>query len=158
MTVATIERPGRFVTFTVPGIAAPAGSKRGFINRKSGRVIITDDSKRSKPWQASVADAATEAMDGPLLAGPLELILTFTVPRPQGHYGTGRNAGTVKQSAPLFPVVKPDVTKLVRAVEDALTGIVWRDDAQVISQHASKVYGEPASCAVEVLSLEPVTA
>lgn len=158
MDTATIERPGRFVTFTVAGVAIPAGSKRAFFKKGGGRPIVTDDNPRTKSWQGRVADAATEAMDGPLLAGPLELILTFTVPRPQGHYGTGRNAGTVRQSAPLFPVVKPDVTKLVRAVEDALTGIVWRDDAQVISQHASKVYGEPASCAVEVLSLEPVPA
>lgn len=154
MSAVTVERPGRFVTFTVDGIAAPAGSKRGFVNRRTGGVIITDDSKRSKPWQARVAAAAGDAMDGPLLAGPLELVLTFTFPRPKGHFGAGRNAAIVKPSAPALPIVKPDVTKLIRAVEDALTGIVWRDDAQVVSQHAHKLYGEQASCAVEILSLE----
>lgn len=158
MSELTIERPGRFVTFHVNGLAAPAGSKRGFHNPRTGRVIITDDSKRSKPWQAAVRDAAVEAMSGGLFVGPLELVVTFTVPRPKGHYGSGRNAERLLPSAPPFPAVKPDVTKLVRAVEDALTGIVWRDDAQVIAQHASKVYGEPAGCTVEVQSLEPIVA
>lgn len=155
MSEATLERPGRWVTFTVNGVAQPAGSKRGFVNHKTGRVIITDDAKKSRPWKAQVADAAIAAMDGPLLSGPLELVVTFTVPRPKGHFGKGRNAGTVAASAPPFPTVKPDLTKLVRAVEDALTGIVWRDDAQVIAQHAFKEYGEHAVCKVEVLSLEP---
>jgi Holliday junction resolvase RusA-like endonuclease len=142
--------PGRAVTFTVPGVAAPAGSKRGFVNRRSGRVIITDDSKRSKPWQARVADAAIDLELAELLAGPLMLRLTFHLPRPAGHFGTGRNAGTVRPSAPEYPTVKPDVTKLVRAVEDALTGLIWRDDAQVVDQQASKLYGAPARCEIHV--------
>jgi hypothetical protein len=35
-------------------------------------------------------------------------------------------------------VVKPDLDKLVRAVGDALTGILYRDDAQIVSLNASK--------------------
>lgn len=154
MASPSIAHPGRFVAFVVNGLAAPAGSKRGFVNRRTGGVIITDASKRSKPWQARVAAAAAEAMDGPLLDGPLELTLVFVLPRPKGHYGSGRNASSVRASAPAFPTVKPDVSKLVRAVEDALTGIVWRDDAQVIAQHAYKEYGEQARCMIEVGSLQ----
>lgn len=155
MNAATIERPGRYVTFVVHGTPAPAGSKRAFAHRSTGRIVVTDDSKRSRPWKQAVAAEAAAAMTGPLLEGPLELIVVFTMPRPKGHYGTGANAARVKASAPAFPTVKPDATKLVRAVEDAMTGIVWRDDAQVIAQHVHKVYGDAASCVVEVLSLEP---
>lgn len=140
------------VSFTVYGIPAPAGSKRGF--QRGGRVIITDDSKRSRPWKAQVATAAGETMDGAgLLSGPLLLEVLFVMPRPRGHLGTGRNAERVRASAPTHPIVKPDTTKLLRAVEDALTGIVWRDDAQVVVQHVEKVYGEPARCFVSVRPL-----
>ena len=139
------------ISFTVHGVAAPAGSKRGFV--KGGRVVITDDSKRSRPWKAQVADAAAAAMEtqgplfeGALLVGPLSLRITFFLPRPKGHIG----ARGVKPSAPPYPAVKPDVSKLVRAVEDALTGVVWRDDAQVVAQFARKLYGEPARCEVYV--------
>ena len=129
------------VAFTVPGIAAPAGSKRGFYNKKAGRVIITDDNARSRPWKALVSDAALEAMHGRnLLDGPLLLELTFWMPRPKGHYGAGRNAAVVKNSAPWAPAVKPDLLKLARGVEDALTGIVYRDDAQVVCETLEKAY------------------
>lgn len=142
------------VSFTVPGIAAPAGSKTAFVNRKTGRAIVTDASKRAKPWKAEVAAAALDRMNGTaLLTGPLELHVRFYMPRPQGHFGTGRNAGAVKASAPPRPAVKPDATKLLRALEDACTGIVWRDDAQIVTQHVEKHYGEPARAVVAVAQL-----
>ena len=129
------------VSFTVYGIAAPAGSKRGFIHKQSGRVIITDDAKRSRPWKAQVSDAAAEAMRGAdLLTGPLLLELTFWMPRPKGHYGTGRNAAVVKTGAPKAPTVKPDLLKLARAVEDALTGVCYLDDAQITCETLQKAY------------------
>ena len=114
------------IAFTVHGKPAPAGSKRGFYNAKAKRVIITDDSKNSRPWKAQISDAAAEAMAGyDLLQGPLSVSLTFFVLRPKGHYG----ARGLRPSAPEFPTVKPDLLKLARAVEDALSGIVYRDDA-----------------------------
>lgn len=146
------------VRFIVHGIAQPAGSKRGFINRKTGGVIITDAAKRSRPWKADVSAAAAAAMIGTrLLDGPLALDVVFVVPRPKGHYGSGRNAGNVRASAPMYPAVKPDVTKLLRAVEDACTGIVWRDDAQIVSQHATKRYGAPARCELTVSELQALS-
>lgn len=149
------------ITFTVHGIAQPAGSKKGFYNKKAGRVIITDDAKKSRPWKAQVSDAAARAMtftgaDGTSgyllpLEGPLHLELAFYVPRPKGH--TGKRG--LLPSAPPYPAVRPDITKLVRAVEDALTGIVWRDDAQIVSQHVTKDYGGPARCDIHVNARAP---
>lgn len=151
---ASTDRTLRSVSFVVYGVPAPAGSKRAF-PRKGGGVIVTDDSKRSKPWQAAVSAAAGEAMRGaPPLAGALYLNLAFTMTRPRGHYGTGRNGETVKPSAPTYPTVKPDATKLARAVEDALTGIVWRDDAQVVLQEIWKSYGPTAGVVITVRELE----
>jgi Holliday junction resolvase RusA-like endonuclease len=150
------------VHFTIYGVPQPAGSKRGFYNKNAGRVIITDDAKKSRPWKAQVSDAAQQAMtftselgEGtsgymPLLDGPLALELVFYVPRPKGHYGSGRNAHQLRPSAPDFPAVKPDVLKLARAVEDALSSIVYRDDAQIVTEFLLKRYGEPARCDVIV--------
>lgn len=135
------------VHFVVHGRPQPAGSKRGFVNPKTGGVIITDANAKSRPWKQEVSSAARDVMgDAELLAGPLDLKVTFQLARPKGHYGTGRNADVLKPSAPTHPTVKPDTTKLLRAAEDALTGIVWRDDSQVVTQFAQKVYG-PHDCA-----------
>lgn len=126
------------ISFTVHGKPAPAGSKRGFYNAKAKRVIVTDDSKGSRPWKAQVSDAAAQAMNGrELLDGPLLLELTFWMPRPKGHIG---RRGNVLPSAPHAPAVKPDLLKLARAVEDALSGVCYRDDAQIVAETLQKAY------------------
>ena len=71
------------------------------------------------------------------LEQPLWVVFGFTFRRPKGHT---RKDGTLRKSAPLWPAVRPDTTKLVRAVEDALTGIVWADDALIVDQQACKTY------------------
>lgn len=138
------------ISFTVYGHPLTAGSKRHI---GGGRVI--DDNPKARVWKQEVASKAAEAMmyqrdpDRPgdpapeLFTGALSLDLRFYLARPKGHFGTGRNAGVLKRNAPRYHTTKPDSTKLTRAVEDALTGVVWRDDAQVSTQLVAKLYGEP---------------
>ncbi len=132
------------VLFTVHGEAQPAGSKKAFVNRKTGRAQIVDDAKKSRPWKAIVTDAAVQAMNGaPPMDGPLRAEFTFYVKRPAGHYGTGRNARVLKPSAPRFPTVRPDLLKLGRSVEDALTDAgVYRDDSQIRYEVLRKNYAD----------------
>lgn len=143
--------------FTVLGRPQPAGSKRGFAHPQTGKIILIDDAKNSRPWKQQVAGVAQEAVafqDWELAdRRPMRLEVAFVLARPKGHYGSGRNAGTVRASAPAYPATKPDATKLLRAVEDALTSIVWHDDAQVVEQAAWKLYGEPERVEVKVTVL-----
>jgi len=135
------------IQFVVYGQPQPAGSKRAFQHRHTGRIIVTEDAKRSRPWKDHVAQAAGEHMNGQtLLDGPLLLELQFIVPRPKGHYG----ARGLRPSAPAFPTTRPDVLKLARAVEDALAGVCYRDDAQIVTELLAKNYGEPARCIVRL--------
>lgn len=131
--------PIRIVVF---GEAKTAGSKKGFVNKKTGKVIITDDSKKSKPWKLTVAQAAADQYVGPLLTCALDVEIVFVIARLKGHYGSGRNAELLKDTAPLQPTVRPDVLKLARGVEDALTGVIWRDDALIVNESLQKRYGD----------------
>ncbi len=137
------------VEFTVIGRPQPAGSKRGFPMKGRG-VRIVDANPKAAPWKAAVAHAARQAYDGPLMRGPLSVSMTFYVKRPKGHYGTGRNAERLRPSAPSDPTVKPDVLKLARGTEDAMTGVVYADDAQTVSLTAEKRYGEPERAEIVV--------
>lgn len=139
------------------GEAKPAGSKRGFLHPQTKQVIIADANKNSRPWKDKVAQAAGEQYGGPLLRGPLYLDVSFYQPRPKSHYGTGRNAEKIKDSSPLYPAKAPDATKLLRGVEDALTKVVWVDDAQVVEQHVCKLYGEPARCEITITHMKHTT-
>jgi len=139
------------VTFTVPGIAAPQGSKT------KTRFGMREDNPRTKPWRATVAAYADEAMEGrEKLAGPLELCVTFYFPRPNSHYGTGKNADRLKSSAPHWHTSKPDTDKLVRAIGDSLTGRVCRDDSQISSLKIKKLYGAPCAM-IAITELTPTT-
>lgn len=137
------------VEIVVYGIAQPAGSKVPG-RTKDGRLFVRDDAKHSRPWKQQVAaTAGAQRGNTPTLAGPLSLDVVFYLPRPKGHYGTKG----LRPSAPAFPTVRPDATKLLRAVEDALTGIVWRDDAQIVTQLALKNYGHPEGAHVQVRTI-----
>ena len=137
------EARNQAITFFVPGEARPAGSKKAFHHKTTGKLIVTDDSGPSgKAWRETVARIARRSYRGKPLEGALVLELLFVVERPQSHFRTGKNAGLLKVSAPVYPAVKPDSTKLTRAVEDALKGITWGDDAQIVDQHAFKRYAD----------------
>ncbi len=132
---------GKRIKFFVPGKPRPAGSKRAIHHRVTGKIIVLDMSgKPGKAWRKAVAVAAKAAMCGPPLDVPLRLHLIFVFSRPKSHYGTGRNRANLKASAPRLPGVQPDATKLLRSVEDAMTGIVYEDDALIVYQLVEKCY------------------
>lgn len=133
----------------VPGIPQPGGSKKGFFNKQTGRVQITEANPKSKDWRATVAQAASEHSPE-VLDGPLRVRFDFVFPRPKGHYGSGKNADVLRASAPAFPATRPDATKLLRSTEDALKGILWRDDSQIVTQLATKRYGSQAGAWITI--------
>lgn len=117
-------------TLTVHGIPAPQGSKRFVgVSKRTGRGIMIESSKAVKPWRQAVVWAAVEAGKQTMFTEPLSVEMVFVMPKPK----------SAKKSAK--PSKKPDLSKLVRSTEDALTDAgVWRDDSLVVACAASKVY------------------
>jgi len=139
------------IQFFVPGIPRTAGSKRSFIPKGWTRAIITDASgKAGKDWRGDVKRFALEAYQGQPIIGPLCLTLRFHMQRPKGHFRGGKNAHVLRDDAPVFHISKPDVLKMARAIEDALTGILWVDDSQVAVEQLEKVYSAKPGCSVTV--------
>lgn len=127
------------ITFDVAGRPAPQGSK----TYMRGRMV--EASKYVKPWRASVFTAARLASLGRpeflMFSNPVHLTVVFGLERPKSHWRTGRNAHLLRDSAPRFPGSAPDLSKLIRSTEDAITeASIWRDDALVIAVTALKVY------------------
>lgn len=148
------------INFTVPGLPQPQGSKRPGKNRKTGKLIMIEDNDALKPWRAVAIFAAREAMGQFLGWKPIDEAVEVTAwcyfPRPKGHFGTGRNAGVVKASAPKWPSVKPDGDKLGRAIGDVLTQAgVLRDDSRIVDWHLFKRYGTAPRVEVYVRPMEP---
>ena len=131
------------VVFDVVGTPAPGGSKSAFRHRSTGRIVVVDaGGKRTKDWRAAVAAAGREAMEGrEPLRPPLALTVLFRMPRPASHLN---RSGKLRRSSPVFPTSRPDLTKLLRSTEDALTGIAWADDATIVEQWVAKLYAHPS--------------
>lgn len=152
------------ISFTVQGVPAPQGSKipQAIYNRegkpvmKNGRVItvVRNDSPKLDSWRGMVAWAARQVHGGPPVDGPVRMIVCFKRPRPKGHYGSGKKDTVLKASAPAYPTSRPDSVKLLRAVEDALTGIAWRDDSQVVHHDVRKVWGDRHETIVTIETLD----
>ena len=81
--------------------------------------------------------------------------MIFVRVRPKGHYGTGRNACVLKGWASRkMPTGKPDVLKLGRAVEDAMNGVIYLDDSQIVEEHLSKVYGDTPGVDITITEID----
>ena len=146
------------VRFFVNGVPQPSGSKKAWAIRKAGiltvRVAVSDDNPKSKSWKNTVASCAAEALQGsPLITGPIRLTIEFRLPRPKGHYGTGKNSGKLRESCPKYPTTRPDSTKLLRCAEDAMTEIAWVDDAQIVEQLVIKTYSDKPGAWIEIEEL-----
>lgn len=142
--------------FFVSGIPKPGGSKTAFpIRGKDGKmhVIVTDASK-NKNWRSDVKSACLRVWDREPTIQPLSLKVCFYMPYLKGHYGTGKHSGELKPSAPNWHRSKPDLTKLLRSTEDALTGVLWIDDAQIVKAEVSKKYGKTPGASIEVSSID----
>lgn len=129
---STVREVGPLLVVEVRGVPGPQGSKS---HKGGGRMV--ESSAKVRPWRDAVAWSAIQARQKQRgfqrLDGPLVVDMVFTLARPKGHYGTGRNSALLRPSAPLRPDVKPDLSKLIRATEDALTTAgVYRDDAQIV--------------------------
>ena len=136
------------IKFTVYGTPATQGSK---IRTQYG---VREDNPKLSQWRQQVAEVAKREYSGEPFTGRLSLSLIFHRPRSRSDYGTGKNADKLKASAPLEPTKRPDLTKLTRAVEDAMTGIIYHDDSQITHQIISKVFGSPACVEVTVIRHE----
>lgn len=129
------------ISFFVPGLAQPAGSKRAFAIKckgmYTGRTAVVDANPKAKDWKGTVRQYGQQAWGQAMISGPIRLHLIFYMPRPKNHF---RSNGQLKDWAPQWHTSRPDVLKLTRAVEDALTGVIWKDDSQIVDEHIEKPY------------------
>jgi Holliday junction resolvase RusA-like endonuclease len=156
------------LTAVVYGVPAPQGSKkahaiyrgsaRNGTRQFTGKIAVTEMSKKVAPWREAVQSAVEDAirlqashdMWAGVLDGPLEVRITWSMPRGK----------TVRRP---WPTTTPDKDKLERSTLDGITmGGAWRDDSLVVRSVTEKLYaGTPGAlerpgAAIEIWTLEGV--
>lgn len=144
------------ITFTVYGIAQPKGSMRAYVPRGMKFPIVTDSNRNAKSWAQLVAQGASNALaaipGAAILDGPVRLSVLFYLPRPKKYQIRKWTAQTPAH------LTAPDLDKLIRSIGDALTGVVYRDDAQVVDLLTSKRYTDPQTPPHVIVRVEALAA
>lgn len=121
-----------------------AQARPRFFLRHAGlrSVVGAYDPKKCKQYKEAIAwHAKREALIRGILS-PLEspMVLTLT-------FKMGLNKKEV------YHTKRPDIDNLAKAVKDALRGIIYHDDSQIVEAHLFKQYGEPGVI-IEIKTLE----
>lgn len=118
------------LTFFVPGLPSPQGSKNAY--RRGQKIVLVESSKKVKPWRDTVSQVARFVCKRPI-DGAVTVSVHFVMPRTKAM-----------RDKPAPPMVqKPDLDKMLRAVNDALTGIAYADDSQIVRLTGSKRRAAP---------------
>ena len=128
--------------------AAPQGSKRHL-----GNGIMVEACKRVKPYRSDLQGISAEVVPVNWDMGlNFALHVDFHFRRPKSHL---TSKGALTKNAPLFPTGRQigDTDKLLRSTCDAMTGIVWYDDSQVVDISAKKRFAERDQTIITITSV-----
>jgi Holliday junction resolvase RusA-like endonuclease len=133
------------IRFTARMIPTAKGRPRSFV--RNGHARVYTPSKTDQAERDFIALADPHAPERPF-EGPISLSLRFVFPIPQSW-------SRVKRQRAWWHVSKPDLSNVVKTVEDALnrSGRWWRDDSQIARLAVEKVYGPAPQIEVEVAQL-----
>jgi Holliday junction resolvase RusA-like endonuclease len=123
------------ITFKVD--ADPVGKQRARY-AKRGNFVQTYTPDKTRNYESLIKEAAIEAMGtSEPLETPVTLYLYIRAPIPKSLPKKRIEAclnGLEK------PIKKPDASNVLKSVEDAMNGVVYKDDSQIVNIHVSKVY------------------
>lgn len=122
------------VTFHLDINPVPKGRPRF---SKIGGFVRSYTPKKTSDYEAQIKTQAQAVMTREPLETPLAAFLCFRLPIPKS-YPKKRAQSCLAGSE--RPIKKPDLDNLAKSVLDALNGIVYLDDAQLVSLHVTKVY------------------
>lgn len=107
---------------------------------------------RMKAWKNTIWWHAKSQYHGPRLTGPVRM--SIVAYRAKG-LPRSKAARADAMAGRLVPTTRPDATNLQKLAEDALQGICYEDDSQVVDVRTRKRYGDPPRLEIEVSAWEP---
>ncbi len=152
------------IALQIPGKPRSKGSYRAI--QAHGRAFLKNSDDHlaewtnliKLEWQRQMRDRLFEHGESP---GPwdtaFEVLVYCDFARPKSHFGTGRNAGKQKPTAPphVCCMRRPDCDKILRAILDALEGCCWKDDCQVVFCSLRKFWSDKDMTTIEISGLIP---
>ena len=138
------------VNFSIDG--PPHGKGRPRF-RRFGNFVQTYTDAKTKSYETLVKEAAIKAMgSSPPLEGPVKLDLIIRLPVPKSY---SKKLSEACLSGLVSPVKKPDWDNVAKSVADAMNGVIYLDDSQIVYAVISKAYAAEAGVDVVVAEKLP---
>lgn len=124
------------IELTIPGEPVAAGRPRFSTAGGFARAYDPPKSRQYKKYIQTLAESVKPAE-------PLEMPLTVTIKAymgiPKSKPRKWREAAAIGLQ---MPTKKPDADNIARCVTDAVNGVLWRDDSQIVRLTVSKHYSD----------------
>lgn len=137
----------REIVVTIPGPAR--GKQRARVVRR-GNFVSTYTPAETTNAEAWVRHCAIEQAGQPCLEGPLRLTVEITV---QVAESWSKKKQTAALDGVIYPTGKPDIDNTYKLLADALNGVLWRDDAQIVSLSVTKRYGRAPGTVLRLVTV-----
>jgi Holliday junction resolvase RusA-like endonuclease len=136
------------ISFIIPGQPVAKGRPRFSTAGRFPRAFTPAKTANYTAWCKS---CAADAMAGrPLMTGPVWLSLNMYFETPSSWSKWKREAAI---TGAVRPTGKPDIDNVLKAIKDAMNGIVWKDDSQVVEVDCEKAYDAEPHVMVRVQEL-----
>jgi Holliday junction resolvase RusA-like endonuclease len=132
------------LTIVIPGEMRGKGRPRFSSFGGRPRAYTDEKTATAENW---VKCCGRDAMAGAPLDGPVTVGVEIAVEVPQS-WSKRKRADAL--AGGLWPTSKPDLDNCVKLIADALNGIVWRDDKQIVRMVVGKRYAETAQTVLTV--------
>ena len=136
------------IRFTVPGEPTGKGRPRVFKANGVSRAVTP---QKTLSYENLVKWIVGESMDVEQLTGEIEAEIKayYTIPKRM----TKKNRQLIEEGK-LHPTKKPDLDNVAKIILDALNGIAYKDDSQVVRLYIEKEYADDDKPRVEVVLRE----
>jgi Holliday junction resolvase RusA-like endonuclease len=143
------------ITFTVPGSPNALKRHRTYIGKTKEGKVFRRNVDASHDDKADFLQTVRDLAPPDAFLRPVSLNCEFSFPRPNGHYSTAKAKVNVVKAryTNSLPAKRPDLDNLVKFVTDALNGVFFRDDAQIVTITARKTYSRTGYTQVVVEEL-----
>lgn len=136
------------ITITVTGKPIAQARPR-FVRR--GKFVSTYNPQETEAGRFMLLAKSQLPVNFKPLEGPLRALCEFRVPIPSSKSKKAKAAMLARE---VWPTGRPDLDNYVKFVKDALNGLVWGDDSQIVDLFATKVYAEQPGTVISVAHKE----
>lgn len=137
---------GKELIFEVLGEPVAQGRPRFSSKNKVKRAI---DPPASRYYKMKVEHEAKNHSPTELIEGPIRMYLDICKPLTQ-ELANSKPKREAALNRDILPIARPDVDNYAKGIKDALNGIIYKDDSQIIELTVRKYYSEEPKAVIKI--------